>query len=44
MGWFKGRMEFGHVDVLALGPFLLDETDEADSKETSDWRKEFQLD
>jgi carbamoyltransferase len=33
-----------HIDHLVLGPFLLDKTAQPEWKETSDWRKEFQLD
>jgi carbamoyltransferase len=33
-----------HIDYLVLGPFLLDKTRQPEWKETTDWRREFQLD
>ncbi len=33
-----------HIDYLVLGPFLLDKAAQPEWKETSDWRREFQLD
>jgi len=33
-----------HIDYLALGPFLLDKTNQPEWKEAGDWRTEFQLD
>ena len=33
-----------HIDYLALGPFLLDKTEQPPWQEAKDWRREFQLD
>lgn len=33
-----------HIDTLALGPFLLDKTEQPPWQEAKDWRREFQLD
>ncbi len=33
-----------HLDYLALGPFLLDKTQQPEWKENADWKSEFQLD
>jgi carbamoyltransferase len=33
-----------HIDYLVLGPFLVDKKVQAEWKEVSEWRKEFQLD
>jgi carbamoyltransferase len=33
-----------HIDILVLGPFLLEKDRQPEWEETSDWRREFQLD
>jgi carbamoyltransferase len=33
-----------HIDVLVLGPFLVEKTQQPEWEEKTDWRKEFQLD
>jgi carbamoyltransferase len=33
-----------HIDVLVLGPFLLEKETQPTWKESTEWQKEFQLD